>query len=264
MSLAAAFLVLLFGVSWLYTYVARSLLASGDLATFLAGMLPGVWAPTFIAILLLLWAGGTAAVRRELKLRLSYHSGSGRWLALAGGVPIILTAVALASARAAGDGAPFISSDAVLLTLGVQVITGASGEELGWRGYLLPRLGARVGALLAALATGTLWAVWHLPAFFTPGMPHQSIPIPMWSFLFVIACFGLFLALVFNESGASVLPAMLAHLSMNVTLALGGVTLSSVVFWRTMAALYGALALVVVVRLRTQGAGHYKTYDWLH
>jgi len=255
MSLVVLFVALVFGVPWLWGYVARPLLVSGDLASFLEGVLPSVWAPTFCAILLLLWAGGVSAVLREFKTRLSYRSGSGLWLAIAAAVPLVVTAVALASARAAGDGTPFIPSAAILLTFGVQVITGASGEELGWRGYLLPRLGARIGALPAALVMSTLWAAWHIGAFFTPGMPHYSLPIPMLPFLFVVASFGLFLALVFNEGGESVLPTMVAHLSLNVTLAIGGVSLASVVFWRTMAAVYGVLALVAAVRVRTRVVG---------
>src|SRR5688572_27810670 len=217
MKLAAVFLVLLFGTTWSWSYVARPLFVSGDMGRFLVGLLPSVWAPTIVAVIIILWTGGATALRRELKERLSYRSGSGRWLALAGSVPVAAAAVAMLSAQAAGDGAEFVSSSALLPALGLQVITGAIGEELGWRGYLLPRLGERLGAALAAVVMSTLWALWHLPAFFTPGMPHQFIPLV--SFLLFVGFFGSFLALLFNGSGASVLPTMLAHLSLNVTLA---------------------------------------------
>jgi membrane protease YdiL (CAAX protease family) len=247
----ALFLILLFALTWPWgVLVVPAAMPHGQLA-FLAAFLPMVWAPTVIALGILWYREGPDIVKRELRARLTYRQGSGRWHVLAGGTPIVITAVALASAWAVGDGAPFIPSNAVLLTLGVQVITGASGEELGWRGYLLPRLGERIGALSAALVMSTLWAFWHLPAFFTPGMPHQLIP--MLSFLLVVAGFGLFLALLFNEGGESVLPTMLAHLALNATLAVGGVNLASGVFWRTMAAIYGALAVGAIVRLRTQG-----------
>jgi membrane protease YdiL (CAAX protease family) len=50
------------------------------------------------------------------------------------------------------------------------------GEELGWRGFALPRLLAERSALAASLIVGVLWGVWHLPTFFVPGLPqHRSL-----------------------------------------------------------------------------------------
>jgi hypothetical protein len=79
-------------------------------------------------------------------------------------------------------------------------------------------------------------------------MPHQIMP-PLSTLLFV-TLFGVFLAFVFNRAGESVLATILAHLSLNIASGFGGVQLSSIVFWRTLVAIFGALALLIVLRSR--------------
>ncbi|HLO34249.1 MAG TPA: type II CAAX endopeptidase family protein [Anaerolineales bacterium] len=44
-----------------------------------------------------------------------------------------------------------------------------NGEELGWRGYVLPRLQAKHGALVSSLIVGVIWGFWHFPRFLAPG-----------------------------------------------------------------------------------------------
>jgi hypothetical protein len=44
------------------------------------------------------------------------------------------------------------------------------GEELGWRGYALPRLLEGRNATIAALMLGAVWVVWHIPGFFISGL----------------------------------------------------------------------------------------------
>jgi len=44
-----------------------------------------------------------------------------------------------------------------------------NGEEMGWRGYVLPRLQAKYNALVSSLIVGVIWSVWHLPKFFGTG-----------------------------------------------------------------------------------------------
>jgi membrane protease YdiL (CAAX protease family) len=60
----------------------------------------------------------------------------------------------------------------ILLVLFVLVI----GEEIGWRGFLLRHLLTRRSPLVAAILVGIVWALWHTPLYFIPGMPSFGGP----------------------------------------------------------------------------------------
>ncbi|GAC1458883.1 MAG: hypothetical protein PVSMB1_08780 [Gemmatimonadaceae bacterium] len=248
MKAASLFLIILFGVTWTLGFLWRSPGAPHSLWEVLATLLPTVWAPTIIALILTGSMEGPAGVRKEIKARLSYRRGSARWLVLATILPILAMLIAVYSARAAGDGASFISPADILTMIGLQVVTGAVGEELGWRGFLLPRLTKRFSETAAAWVMAILWSFWHVPAWFNPALPHRTMPLI--STLLFIALFGFFLAFVFNRTGESVLATILAHLSLNIMTGVGGVRLSSVVFWRTLAGVFGAFALLITYHVR--------------
>ncbi len=88
----------------------------------------------------------------------------------------------------------------------------ANGEEIGWRGYVLPRLQAKHSALAAALITGVIWGLWHLPKLVT----HWD-----WSYfaLFMIDTIvkAVFLAWMYNGTGGSLLLVAMAHSAWNTT-----------------------------------------------
>jgi membrane protease YdiL (CAAX protease family) len=54
----------------------------------------------------------------------------------------------------------------------------ANGEEMGWRGYVLPRLQARYNALISSLILGVIWGFWHFPKFLAPDN-HSSFLVFM-------------------------------------------------------------------------------------
>jgi len=69
----------------------------------------------------------------------------------------------------------------ILLLLFLLVI----GEEIGWRGFLLRGLLERRSPLVATLVVATIWALWHSPLYFIPGMPsygQQFLPFVLWVF----------------------------------------------------------------------------------
>ena len=63
----------------------------------------------------------------------------------------------------------------VLVTwLAAMFLGGPLGEEIGWRGYALPRLQQRFGMAAGSIVLGVLWALWHWPVFFIPGLDQYG------------------------------------------------------------------------------------------
>lgn len=81
------------------------------------------------------------------------------------------------------------------------------GEEIGWRGFALPRLQARYSRLQAAIILGALWGLWHLMMYLMVGI---STPVLVASIAFLIPGSVLF-SWIYNRSGGSTLLAILAH-----------------------------------------------------
>jgi membrane protease YdiL (CAAX protease family) len=100
-------------------------------------------------------------------------------------------------------------------TIGSTVLFGQAGEELGWRGYALPRLAERLGLARASILLGVIWAVWHLPFFFLPGTDTTGQSFP----LYLVQVIGLSVAIawLYARTNGSLLLTMLLHAAINNT-----------------------------------------------
>lgn len=85
------------------------------------------------------------------------------------------------------------------------------GEEIGWRGFLVPRLAVWIGVKKALLLSGLIWGVWHCPLLLS-GMYMPGVPVwyavPM--FLIIITSVGILIGMITLRS-KSVWPAVLMH-----------------------------------------------------
>ena len=181
------------------------------------GMLPGAYlGPITSALIVTAITGGRLGLRqwgsRLWRWRVRRH-----WYAIAlVGVP---AALVLTGAVASGGQvlAPSLTAIALYVPLlFVQMITTGLAEEPGWRDFALPRLQARFGPMRSAFILGPLWALWHMPLFFTEwgGWPDADWTKPVFFTVFCVG-FNVVMAWVFNSTGQSLPVAMLAHVSVN-------------------------------------------------
>jgi membrane protease YdiL (CAAX protease family) len=116
----------------------------------------------------------------------------------------------------------------------------ALGEELGWRGFLLPRL-LPLGQWRAILLSGAIWGIWHAPAILQghnyPGRPVAGV------FMMIVFCvlLGAIFSWLYLRTRSPWAPA-LAHGSINaiaglpilfmtgVDISIGG-TVASIIGW---------------------------------
>lgn len=88
----------------------------------------------------------------------------------------------------------------------------AIGEEVGWQGYAIDRLQARLNALSASLLLGIVWAAWHVIPMIQMGQTPVWI---MWQGI-NIAVTRILIVWIYNNAGKSVFLAVLYHAMYNV------------------------------------------------
>lgn len=86
------------------------------------------------------------------------------------------------------------------------------GEEVGWRGYALPRLIARHGARRATAILSVLWALWHVPMFISVGDSAAAVVLS----LAFIAVGNVLFTWLYRRGGGSLLLAVLFHFGVHL------------------------------------------------
>ena len=117
-----------------------------------------------------------------------------------------------------GSGAGVLNA-ALIITFGVlQSGVSATGEEIGWRGFLVPTLAQRFGFTGVALFSGIIWALWHYPLILFG--PYSS-SAPKWvaipCFTVMIVATGAMAAWLRLKTG-SVWPAAMFHACHNAVI----------------------------------------------
>jgi hypothetical protein len=191
-----------------------------------AGLLPEGWdqlgalSAGLAGIILAAVEGRRGGVRELLRRFLIWRVGI-QWWAYALFFPIALSVASLYLFQLLGgppvDWGNLKPLYTVIPAMIFLIVMAGIGEEFGWRGFALPRLQVRHNALASGMIVGIIWALWHIPLFFTQGTSQYQmrmdagpiIPIVGYS-LFVIAG-SIQYAWLFNNTKGSVLLAAVAH-----------------------------------------------------
>jgi hypothetical protein len=168
-----------------------------------------VFSPSISAVVVTGWIEGRAGVSALLARLVRWRFSLLIYLFILAGIPLLgvvagavngtLQAVTLAGFVAARFGG-----------------AGPLGEELGWRGFALPRLLARHSPLTASLILGVIWGVWHLPSFALAGLGQSALSLPI--FLVGAVALSVIATAVYQASQGSVFSAVLLHMMVNLSI----------------------------------------------
>jgi membrane protease YdiL (CAAX protease family) len=215
----AVYFAVTFVVSW-FLWGAATVIREGS-ASPTAGIAGsvlfylGVFAPALVALALTRWNEGPAGVTSLIRPIFVWPRAVRWYLFAAGYMATVKLAAAVLHRLAAGDW-PAFGRDAWYIMLVAMVFSTPvqAGEEIGWRGYALPRLAGRVGLGWASVILGVVWAAWHLPLFFIP--EADTFGQSFVAYLLVVTALSVAMAWLFWRTG-SLLLTMLMHAAINNT-----------------------------------------------
>ena len=187
-----------------------------------ASLVVTMFTPTVATIIMLAFVAPEGGLRKTISLLGLDRAGFRGWpLAIVGPIALHLVSfLVLSITGLAVFAAPQLSGSVgfAIFKISTGLAIGtlfALGEEIGWRGYMLPRLLGR-GVVPAMLLVGFLQGVWHLPLMLTTDYYHNSgnplLIVPL--FLVTLTLAGVFFGFLRVWTG-SVWVVAIAHAAVN-------------------------------------------------
>ena len=257
------FFLLSFVLTWGYFWLIFAPLHLPDSLRALGG-----FGPAISAFLVLAITSGKPGVVSLVRSMVHWRVGVGWYLLALLGIPFLNFLAFLVIPGTLSDFiAPdsrvlqrYLSEMAICLTIGVAPLW----EEVGWRGFGLPRMQRLYGPVVGTLFLGALWGLWHLPFFFGPlaqtgpDTTFARATVALIEFSIGLMGLSVLMTWVLNNCGGSTLLAILMHAAFDSSgLALVALFPSTSpyylpVHYQTLgiAIIYGVVALILIVWTR--------------
>jgi len=182
-----------------------------------------VWGPGLSAILLSLMMAGKAGTRALFSPIRRWRVGI-QWYMLVILYPAAILFIARATDAVLGRSyeltfmpiLTYFSTEQAMIMVPVALISvlpNTLGEELGWRGFALPKLQTKYNALVSSIILGLIWGIWHVPLWIVLGRTGQALPIDAVNVIMPAILY----TWVYNSTSGSLLLVWLFHFAMNTT-----------------------------------------------
>lgn len=214
----ASSLIIFFAVAYLlmwacfFTVAGVNIPAASPLRQLL--LLLGAFAPGITALTLSAVTKGLGGVKALLAPIVQWKVGV-RWYVFAVSYIAAIKLTAALIIRLATGAWPRFGHDRPLLIFAAILFSTPfqAGEEIGWRGYALPRLTQRFGLPVASLVLGVIWACWHLPQFFI--RDADTFGQAFLPYVLQVTALSVAIAWLWARTGRSLLLPMLLHAAVN-------------------------------------------------
>lgn len=132
-------------------------------------LLVGGWAPTIVLLVLFkkLFPNSTIKHFYQNAFRVRINIPLLLMVTVVQALIVICTAAMIAFTKCVSLINLFdLSIQSIAMCVFVTLLTGATGEESGWRGFLQPSVEKKYTVISSSLIIGLIWAFWHAPLWF--------------------------------------------------------------------------------------------------
>ena len=180
------------------------------------------YGPMLAAIIVTIICNGKTGIRELFGHIVKWRVGW-TWLLISAFSPLLLWAVSALAVYAAVGSWPdlkLFGQVSYLPYLGIGtwilwILNSGMGEEIGWRGFALPRLQKKYSALKATLILAGCWIIWHFPFFFYLES-YKEMGIAMFPvFAIGVTAGAVVFTWLYNSTQGSILMVILWHGSFN-------------------------------------------------